>query len=203
GVMVVDPPAQALEADVRGVVGVVVDPERRAVAEQHVGRREPPGELARLALAVLVRGALAVAHAALEAGDGDAAAELGAAQVHVLDLEVLEQVVWVVVAVDAVAREGERHQRLDPRGVEVAEAEHRVHARLPGHRGGVERRRLVGEREDAHQVRRAASPPSRKRRASWGAARGSASIASSAFGSAASWASLLAWMAAIVVAATS
>ena len=36
-VVVVDPVAQPREADVRRVVGVVVDAERRAVAEQHVG----------------------------------------------------------------------------------------------------------------------------------------------------------------------
>ena len=35
----VDPVAQALEADVRRVVGIVVDAERRAVAEQDVGGR--------------------------------------------------------------------------------------------------------------------------------------------------------------------
>ena len=38
----------------------------------------------------------------------------------------------VVVAVHAVAREVERHQRLDPRAVEVAEAEHRVDTLLAG-----------------------------------------------------------------------
>ena len=65
----VDPVAQAVEADVRRVVGVVVDAARRAVADQHVGGRQPPREPRRLALRVVVRAAAAVADAALEAGE--------------------------------------------------------------------------------------------------------------------------------------
>ena len=44
--MPVDPLAQPLPTDVRGVVGIVVDPERRAVAHQHVGRRQATRQLA-------------------------------------------------------------------------------------------------------------------------------------------------------------
>ena len=151
GACAVDPLAQRLEADVGGIVGVVVDAERRAVAEQDVGAGQALDELVRLALGVLVRAVALVADAALEAGDGQVAAELRAAKVQVLDLELAQQVVGVVVAVDAEARDVERHQRLDPRPIEVTEAEHGVDALLARERRGVERRALVGKREDAHQ----------------------------------------------------
>ena len=202
----VDPVAQSFEADVGRVVGVVVDAERRAVAEQDVGGRQLARELAALLLRVLVHGALVVLDAALEAGDREPAGDLRAAQVQVLDLEVAQRVLGVVVAVDAVAGDRERHQRLDPGAVEVAEAEHGVDAHLARHLGRVDRRALVGEREDAHQGRSAASPPSRKRSASSMKAAGSANSACAASGSysmIASAASLEACRAATAAAATS
>jgi hypothetical protein len=70
--------------------------------------------------------------------------------VQVLDLELAQQVVGVVVAVDAERGRVDRHQRLDPGAVEVAEAEHGVDGLLAGERRGVNRRALVGEGEDAH-----------------------------------------------------
>ena len=42
--------AQPLVADVRGVVGIVVDPGGRAVGDQHVGARQLAGQLRRLLL---------------------------------------------------------------------------------------------------------------------------------------------------------
>ena len=94
------------------------------------------------------------------------ARDLRAAQVEVLDLELAQDVLGVVVAVHAEAGDVQRHQRLDPRAVEVAEAEHRVDVLLAGERGRVDGRALVGEREDAHQLRSASSPASRNRSAS-------------------------------------
>jgi hypothetical protein len=41
-VVLVDPGAEAVEADVRGVVRIVVDAARRAVAQQHVSGRQAP-----------------------------------------------------------------------------------------------------------------------------------------------------------------
>ena len=52
GPVAVEPVAQPVEADVRGIVRVVVDAGRRAVGDEHVGGRQLAGELARLALAV-------------------------------------------------------------------------------------------------------------------------------------------------------
>ena len=102
--VVVDPRPQPLEAEVRGVVGVVVDAARRAVAEQHVGGGQALGQLRRLALRVVVVAAAAVLDAALETRER-ARAERGAPEVEVVDLDLAQQVRLVVVAVHAVLRE--------------------------------------------------------------------------------------------------
>ena len=115
----VDPRAQPLEADVGRVVGVVVDAQRRAVADQDVRGRQPLRELRGLLLRVVVRAAVAVAHAALEAGDGHPE-QRRAAAVQVLDLDLAQQVGRVVVAVHADLRDREPGERLDPGAVEVA-----------------------------------------------------------------------------------
>ena len=69
----------------------------------------------------------------------------------VLDLDLAQQVGLVVVAVHAELRELRApRSALDPREVEVAEADDRLHAHLPRHQRRVHRRRLVGESEHAH-----------------------------------------------------
>ena len=68
----------------------------------------------------------------------------------VVDLDLAQQVRLVVVAVHAELRELQRAQALDPREVEVAEADDRLDAHLARHQRRVHRRRLVGESEDAH-----------------------------------------------------
>ena len=65
--------AQAVEALVRAVVGLLVDAARRRVADQDVGGRQPAGQPRGLPLGVLERRAARVLHAALEAGERDAA----------------------------------------------------------------------------------------------------------------------------------
>ena len=51
----VDPLAQPFPTDVGRVVGIIVDPKWRAVADQHFGRGQPARELAALLLrAVLI-----------------------------------------------------------------------------------------------------------------------------------------------------
>ena len=69
----------------------------------------------------------------------------------VLDLELPQQVRRVVVAVHADARDPRHPQRLDPGPVEVAEQHDGVDVHLARHQRRVQRRALVGEREDAHQ----------------------------------------------------
>jgi hypothetical protein len=102
GPVAVNPAAQRAEAGMGGVVRLVVHAPRRAVAEQHVGRRQPLDEHVGLLLRVLV-GPLAVADAALEAGEAPAA-DLQPRQVQVLDAEGSKLVLAVVVPVDAEAR---------------------------------------------------------------------------------------------------
>ncbi len=70
----------------------------------------------------------------------------------VVHVELGQQAVRVVVAVHAHARDPQAGERLDPRPVEVAEQDDRVDVQLLGHQRGIERRPLVGEREDAHQA---------------------------------------------------
>ena len=55
-----------------------------------------------------------------------------------------------MVAVHAEPRHAQPAERLDPRAVEVAEADDGVDAHLLGHQRGVERRPLVGEGQHAH-----------------------------------------------------
>jgi hypothetical protein len=97
----------------------------------------------------VVRPAGAVAHAALEARDGQPA-ERGAAPVQVVDLDLAQQPRRVVVAVHADPRQPHPGERLDPCAVEVAEADHGVDAEFLGHQRRVERRPPVGESQDAH-----------------------------------------------------
>ena len=68
----------------------------------------------------------------------------------VVDLDLAQQVRRVVVAVDADLRQPHGAQRLDPREVEVAEADDRLHAHPLRHQRRVHGRRLVGESEHAH-----------------------------------------------------
>ena len=97
----------------------------------------------------------AVGDAALEAAHAHAAVELDAAQVHVLDPELLHVRLEVVVAAHAELRQPHAVERLEPRGLQVAEAEHEVEVVLGGDRAGVRVERPVGEGEGAHWVRHA------------------------------------------------
>jgi hypothetical protein len=150
GSVALDPVAKAVEADVCGIVGVVVDPRRRAVGDQHVRRRKLARELARLPLGVLVRAAAAVLHAALEAGHRQAV-QGGPAAMQVIHFQLLEQVGRVVVAVHADARDAGHPQRLDPGPVEIAQQDHGIDVHLLRHQRRIQRRALVGEREHPHQ----------------------------------------------------
>jgi hypothetical protein len=66
--MVLDPLAQASEAGVCGIIGIVVDPPGRAMAEQYVRGREAARQPCGLRLRELV-GAVPVSNASLEAGE--------------------------------------------------------------------------------------------------------------------------------------
>src|SRR5690349_3544557 len=55
GAMLAHPGEQAVEADVGGIVGVVVDPAWRAVGQENVGAGQLAGELGRLTLRVVER----------------------------------------------------------------------------------------------------------------------------------------------------
>ena len=69
----------------------------------------------------------------------------------VLHVDLEQQVLGIVVAVDADPRDREQPgERADPRPVEVAEADDGIDAHLLRHERGVERRRLVRQGEDAH-----------------------------------------------------
>jgi hypothetical protein len=66
--------------------------------------------------------------------------------VQVVDLDLPKQVRRIVVTVHADPRDAHgMGERLDPRAVEVAEADHGRDAQLLGHQRRVERRALVGE----------------------------------------------------------
>ena len=80
-----DPVAQPVEALVRAIAGLVVDPGGRRVADEHVGGRSARASARRLLLRVLVR-PVAVADAALEARERHAS-ELDPAQMQVGDPE--------------------------------------------------------------------------------------------------------------------
>ena len=84
----------------RGVVGVVVDAERRAVGEQDVDGAELAQQLAGLLLAPRVARLAPVLVAAGEAAEAQPG-DLDAPQVDALDAEARELAAVVVVAVDA------------------------------------------------------------------------------------------------------
>ena len=139
--------AQAGEADVGAIVGVVVDAQRRAVGQHHVHVPELAQELGGLLLRPGVAQVLVVLVAAREAAEAQPA-DLDAAQVDVLDADPVELVALVVVAVDAELGQARVGERLEVHAREVAEAQDEVDVALEQAR---ERdvRRLVGQDEGA------------------------------------------------------
>lgn len=132
----------------RRVIRLVVHPLWRGVAEKHVRRGQPAGELRRLLLRVLVR-AFPVADGALEPRKAPVADALER-EMNVADAERRQLVVAVVIAVNAEARQIQGFEGGDPRGVQVAERDDGVGVVGGDELRGVHGRRFVGEGEEAH-----------------------------------------------------
>ena len=142
-----NPLAQPVEALVRAVAGLVVDPGGRRVADEHVGGREPARKVRRLLLRVLVR-PVAVADAALEPRERHTV-ELDPPEMQVGDPE-RRHVCAVVVAVDAELGQIHLPEGVDPGQVEVAAEDDGVRV-VPAHPPEqVAGRRPVCEDEEPH-----------------------------------------------------
>ena len=150
------PVAQRVEADVGGIVRVVVDAARRAVAEQDVGGRELADQLRACAGCRTARPGRArapVGHAALEAGERQPAVEVDPADVQVVDPEPRHVGLVVVVAVHAELGQVHALQRLQPARLEVAQRDDRVDVVLARELRGVGVERAVGQGQDPHRGR--------------------------------------------------
>jgi hypothetical protein len=139
--------AQSLQSDVRGILRVVVDAERRAVGEQDVDGAELAQKLAGPLLAPRIARLAPVLVAAGEASEPQPG-DLDALEVDVLDTETRELAAVVVVAVDAELRQLDAAERLDVVAREVAEAQDDVDV---AREQALEREvgRLVGQGEGA------------------------------------------------------